>query len=183
MPDSSAERRESSPGSTSGQPGDERSSAKGFPKRLRGTHAVQDEVAGAAVTRRSAERLERSLELARRCAEILDENRGREILLLDLRGITALVDFFVIGSASSRRQASAMASDIDAEMKRRGEAKLGIEGEEDGRWVLLDYGDFVVHIFSEDARANYALEELWGDAKRLEWSRPTETDLTRADQA
>jgi ribosome-associated protein len=170
MPDASTDRRESPQSSQGDTAAAVRASTRGLPKRLRKTHTTQDETQPAAVSRRSAARLERSLELARRCAGILDENRANEIVVLDLRGVTALVDFFVIGTAASRRQAVAMASDIDAEMKRESETKLGIEGVEDGRWVLLDYGDFVVHIFSEDARATYALEELWGDAERVPWA-------------
>jgi ribosome-associated protein len=114
----------------------------------------------------------RALEHARTCARIADANRGREILLLDLRAATPLIDFFVIATATSRRQSHAIASEIDQEMKRLGEYKLGIEGSEEGRWILIDYGDFVVHIFSSEARAYYALEEIWGDAPRLDWGAP-----------
>ncbi len=103
---------------------------------------------------------------------IADDNRGRDILLLDLREGTPLVDFFVIASAASRRQANAIAIEIDAEMKKINELKLGMEGSEEGRWVLIDYGDFVVHIFSEEAREYYGLDEIWGDASRLDWAEP-----------
>ena len=82
---------------------------------------------------------------------------------------TPLVDFFVIVTAASRRQSNAIASEIDQEMKKLGEAKLGLEGSEEGRWILIDYGDFVVHIFSPEDRAYYALEEIWGDAPQLDW--------------
>ena len=57
-------------------------------------------------------------------------------------------------------------------MKKLGEPKLGIEGSEEGRWTLIDYGDFVVHIFSAEARSYYALEEIWGDAPKLDWGSP-----------
>ena len=57
-------------------------------------------------------------------------------------------------------------------MKKLGEDKLGMEGSEEGSWILIDYGDFVVHIFSDEARTYYALEEIWGDAPRLEWRDP-----------
>ena len=60
-----------------------------------------------------------------------------------------------------------MASEIDQAMKKFGEAKLGMEGSEDGRWTLIDYGDFVVHIFSPEDRAYYALEEIWGDDREM----------------
>ena len=78
----------------------------------------------------------------------------------------------MIVTAASRRQSHAIASEIDQEMKKLGEAKLGLEGSEEGRWILIDYGDFVVHIFSPEDRAYYALEEIWGDAPHLDWHEP-----------
>lgn len=138
--------------------------------RSRATHEVQDEVPHGATARRDPSRAAVALERARIAARIADDNRGRDILLLDLRPITPLVDFFVIVTAASRRQGHAIASEVDQEMKRLGEAKLGIEGSEEGRWTLIDYGDFVVHIFSPEDRAYYALEEIWGDAPRLDWA-------------
>ena len=112
---------------------------------------------------------QRALEHARACAEIAENNRGKDIALFDMSGATPLVDYFLIVSAGSRRLANAIASEMDAEMKQLGEQKLGMEGSEEGRWVLIDYGDFVVHIFSEDAREYYGLEDLWGDATRIKW--------------
>jgi ribosome-associated protein len=132
----------------------------------------QDDVAHTAAGRAMPERVAKALEHARLAARIADDNRAKDILLLDLRQTTPLVDFFVIASANSRRQAYAIASEIDQEMKKLGEAKLGMEGAEEGRWILIDYGDLVVHIFSEDARGYYSLEEIWGDALRVEWRDP-----------
>jgi len=132
----------------------------------------QDDVPFTAGARSTPERVNQAVELARVCARIADENRAKEILLLDLRNATPLVDFFVIATAASRRQSHAIAEEIDQEMKRRSERKLGIEGSEEGRWVLLDYGDFVVHIFSPEARSYYHLEEIWGDAPQLDWQDP-----------
>jgi ribosome-associated protein len=137
-----------------------------------GTHVPWDELPSTAVARRSPARADRALEHARICARIGADNRGKDILLLDLRGVTPLVDFFVIITATSRRQGNAIAIEIDQEMKKIDERKLGIEGSEEGRWTLIDYGDFVVHVFSEDARAYYALDDVWGDARRLEWHDP-----------
>ncbi|RUL85732.1 ribosome silencing factor [Tautonia sociabilis] len=139
-----------------------------LPRRAR-VHDVQDDVPPAAVTRSSPERQARALQLARQCARIAEENRAREIELLDLRQSTPLFDYFVVLTAPSRRQANAIVSEIDHEMKRLDERKLGIEGSEEGRWTLIDYGDFVVHVFSDEARAFYALEDIWGDAPRLDW--------------
>ena len=132
----------------------------------------QDDVAHTAAGRATPDRVDRALEQAKLAARIADDNRAKDILLLDLRQATPLIDFFVIASANSRRQAYAIASEIDQEMKKLGEAKLGMEGAEEGRWILVDYGDFVVHIFSEDARGYYSLEEIWGDALRVEWRDP-----------
>lgn len=145
---------------------------RGLPKRLRGTVVAQDEIPPSAVSRTSPERLQAALEHARQCARIADDNRAKEIVLLDVRNVTPLVDYFVIASAGSRRQANAIAIEIDMAMKRLDERKLGIEGTEEGRWILIDYGDFVVHIFSEDARAYYALEDIWGDAPKVDWVDP-----------
>ena len=136
------------------------------------SHEVQDDVPFNAAGRSQPDRMARALEHARVCARIADDNRAKDILLLDLRQATPLVDFFVIATAASRRQSHAIASEIDQEMKRLGEPKLGIEGSEEGRWVLIDYGDFVVHVFSGEARSYYALEEIWGDAPRLDWQDP-----------
>jgi ribosome-associated protein len=133
---------------------------------------MQDEIPHHATARRDPRRLALALERASTCARIADENRGKDIVVLDLRQSTPIVDFFVIATALSRRQSRAMASEIDQTMKKLGEAKLGIEGSEDGRWTLIDYGDFVVHIFSPEDRAYYALEEIWGDAPKLNWQEP-----------
>jgi ribosome-associated protein len=132
--------------------------------------AVQDDHPTQAVDRRDPNRVNQALENARFAAQIADDNRAKDIVLLDLRQATPLLDFFVIATANSRRQSHAIAIEIDAEMKKRGEHKLGLEGSEEGRWILIDYGDFVVHIFSPDDRAYYALEEIWGDAPRVEWN-------------
>jgi ribosome-associated protein len=138
-------------------------------RRARREKLPQDDVPFGAVGRTTPDRVARALEHARICARVADDNRAKDILLLDLRKATSLVDFFVIATATSRRQSHAIGTEIDQEMKRRSEFKLGIEGSEEGRWVLIDYGDFVVHIFSVEARAYYALEEIWGDAEPLEW--------------
>ncbi|MFO0957549.1 MAG: ribosome silencing factor [Isosphaeraceae bacterium] len=143
----------------------------GIPKRKRAAnmHDAQDPVSPVAAGRRDADRLARALDHARMAARIADDNRAKNVLVLDMREQTPVVDYFVLASTVSRRQAQSAASEIDAEMKKIGEFKLGMEGYEDGRWVLLDYGDFVVHVLADEARAYYGLEELWGDAKRIDW--------------
>lgn len=147
-----------------------------LPRRAR-FHDVQDESVPEAVTRSSPERQATALELARLAARIAEENRARDIELLDLRQSTPLFDYFVVITAPSRRQANAIISEIDHEMKQRKEHKLGVEGSEEGRWTLIDYGDFVVHVFSDEARDFYAIEDIWGDAPRLDWRAGPTPDL------
>lgn len=133
------------------------------------TRSAQDDVPPNAFSRRDAARVPLALEHAKQCARIADDNKGRNVLLLDLRGSTAVVDFFVVATAGSKRQSKALAVEIDAEMKKIGERKLSMELDEEGRWTLIDYGDFIVHVFSEQARDYYRIEDLWGDADKLDW--------------
>ena len=88
-----------------------------------------------------------------------------------MRGITPLYDFFVISTGTSRRQIHTVAEEVDAAMRAEGEQRLSIEGYEASKWVVQDYGDVVVHLFSPEARQYYRLEELWDDAERVAWER------------
>jgi ribosome-associated protein len=113
-------------------------------------------------------RHELARQLALRCANVAAEHKGRDVVVLDLRKLTPIVDYFVIASGTSRRQIHTMAEEIDRSMNQHGETKIGIEGYEDSRWVLLDYGDIVIHLFDADTRRYYDLENLWGDAPKVE---------------
>jgi ribosome-associated protein len=104
-------------------------------------------------------------------ARIAAENRGQNVAVLDLAKVTPICDYFVIATGSSRRQLHAICDEIDHTVKRElGEVRIGREGFEDSRWILLDYGDVVVHLMDEETRAFYDLEGLWGDAVRVEVS-------------
>jgi len=119
--------------------------------------------------RRSGDGAEGSAALSRVCARVADEKKGRDIIILDLRRLTYVTDFFVIVTAGNPRQMRAIARGVEEEMARRGTKPLGVEGTDASRWILLDYGDFVMHLFEEEWRKLYDLELLWGDAPRLEW--------------
>jgi ribosome-associated protein len=110
-----------------------------------------------------------SLERACLAARVAVENKGRDVLVLDMRGITPLYDFFVLVSGQSRRQVHTLTEEIDAALQEQGDERLGIEGYEASKWVVQDYGDVVVHVFNPDTREYYALEELWADAPRVDW--------------
>lgn len=110
----------------------------------------------------------RSLELAKAAARTAAENRGRDIVILDMREVTPVFDYFVLATGSSRRQLHAMSEEIDHKLEdEMGDHRLGVEGYQDSRWILLDYGDVVVHLFDSEAREYYGLEDLWCDARRV----------------
>jgi ribosome-associated protein len=112
-----------------------------------------------------------ALEHACLCARVAEDNKARDIRVLDMRGITPLYDYFVLVTGTSRRQIHTLAEEIDAAMRGEGEERRGIEGYEASKWLVQDYGDIVVHVFDSDTRAYYQLEELWADAARLDWQR------------
>lgn len=104
-------------------------------------------------------------------AAIADQLRGQEILVLDLTGITSIVDFFVIVTGTSHRQLHAIADEVNRKLKRDdGNRRLSIEGyRTEGNWILTDYGDVVLHVFTAEGRSLYNLEQLWADAPRIDW--------------
>ncbi len=102
--------------------------------------------------------------LAARCAE---SKKATEVKILDLREITSFTDFFVICTVSNARQAHAVSDEIEKALKEAGELPMSIEGYDSGEWILMDYGDFLVHIFSEAARSFYDLERLWRHATQI----------------
>jgi ribosome-associated protein len=108
-----------------------------------------------------------SLEIAQRCADAADSKKALDIHILDLRTLTYITDYFVICSGSSTTQVSAVADWIGQTLAKSGLHPSHIEGQAESSWVLMDYGDVVVHVFDEQARAYYSLEKLWGDAKRV----------------
>jgi ribosome-associated protein len=108
-----------------------------------------------------------SFEAAQLCAEAADNKKAFDILILDLRRLTYITDYFVICSGSNTTQVSAISDWIGQTLAKTGVHPSHIEGQTESSWVLMDYGDFVVHIFDEQTRAYYALEKLWGDAARV----------------
>ena len=95
------------------------------------------------------------------------EKKAEEVVVLDLRGVSGYTDFLVIGSGTSDRQLETIADGVEKELKAQGHRVVGSEGQRGGRWVLLDFGDVVVHVFHQDERAHYDLEGLWADAPRV----------------
>jgi ribosome-associated protein len=115
----------------------------------------------------SATTFELPAEVAR-AAELAMERKAKELVVLDLRGISSATDYFVLGSGTSDVQVRAVADHIIEELRKEGVRPGHVEGLEGGRWVLIDYIDFVVHVFHPEARSFYQLEGLWGDARRID---------------
>lgn len=123
----------------------------------------------AAAPQSFAERHERSRELALAAARAVSDNRGQDVVVLDLREQTAIFDYFVIATGASQRQLRSMCDGVsDVLEKQMGDRRLSIEGYQQSRWILCDYGSVVVHLFSEEARGFYALEDLWAGATRVD---------------
>ena len=96
------------------------------------------------------------------------EKKALEPTVLDLREIASFTDFFVIFTGANRRQVQAISDEIVEQLKRQGSPAARVEGYQNAEWILVDYGDFVVHIFDEKARRFYDLERLWREARRYD---------------
>ena len=110
----------------------------------------------------------RSVRRARAAARTAEDNRAENIVVLDMRKITPVFDYFVIATGNSRRQLHAISEEIEHvledELK---DKRMGIEGYQESRWILLDYGNVVVHLFDAETREFYALEDFWSEAQRV----------------
>jgi ribosome-associated protein len=118
------------------------------------------------------------LALAQRAAQIALDTKAQDVVLLDLRGITDMTDFFIIASGTSDTHARAIGEHVMTGMKKEGSPAHHVEGLERGRWVLLDFVDFVVHVFHPTLRNFYQLERLWADAVEV----PLETNQAATSQ-
>lgn len=94
--------------------------------------------------------------------------KALDVVVLDVRAVASFADSFIICSGRSHRQVTAIAEHVQQELKSRGITLYGLEGLQEGHWVLMDYGDVIIHIFYEPVRRFYDLEGLWSDAKRIE---------------
>jgi ribosome-associated protein len=115
--------------------------------------------------RQKAARLPRQLVTAVRAAE---EKQAMDLVVLDLRKAAGFTDFFVICSGGNPRQVRAIAEHVQEALAGLGVKPAHLEGADRSEWILLDYFDFIVHVFAPDTRAFYALERLWGNAERIE---------------
>jgi len=101
---------------------------------------------------------------ARRAASLCVDNKARDVVLLDLHGVTDMTDYFIVATGSSDTHVRSVAQHVVEGMEKAGLKAHHVEGAEGGRWVLVDFFDFVVHVFHPSQREYYQIERLWGDA-------------------
>ncbi len=107
-------------------------------------------------------------ELKNTICRILDDKKGNDIVVIDIGELSIVADYFVIVSGRSTTQVKALANNLEDEMsKNYGVEPLRSEGKRDGRWAVVDYGSVVVHVFHEETRKLYSLEQLWGDGMNV----------------
>ena len=109
-----------------------------------------------------------ALERARLCAKVAFDQKARDIVIMDMRKITRLYDYFVLITGNTRRHIHNITEEIDTTLKNAGDHRMSVEGYEASTWVVQDYGDVVVHVFDSDTRSYYGLEDLWADAPRID---------------
>jgi ribosome-associated protein len=118
------------------------------------------------------------------CAEEADNLKAADLVLLDVSGFSSFADYFVICSGKSGRQVQGIADNIERGLKEMGMRPLGVEGLREGQWVLMDYGDVIVHIFYEPVRYFYDLESLWSEAETVRWDeRSDRADAREAEES
>jgi ribosome-associated protein len=108
-----------------------------------------------------------SAHVARAAALAADDKKAKEVKILDIRSITTVSDYFVICSGTSSTHIRAIADNVEGMLSQQGLTLHHMEGYQNGRWILLDFGDIVVHVMHEEERQFYNLERLWGDAREV----------------
>lgn len=116
--------------------------------------------------------------LAVEAARIMQDRYCEQIVVLDLREVSPVTDYFVIATGTSDRQMMAIADEIRRHGKKRGHRAVGTAGMESGQWILLDFVDVVVHLFDAEHRRYYDLELIWGEAPRVDWQDESRSEET-----
>jgi ribosome-associated protein len=106
-----------------------------------------------------------------------DDKQGRDIVVLDVADVLAITGWFVVIDGANERQVKTIVDEVERRVAERGGPRpLRVEGLDARQWVLMDYGDFIVHVFTTETRAYYELERLWSDVPRLDWAAEAETE-------
>lgn len=114
--------------------------------------------------------MDNELKMAKLALKALDEKKGKDIKVIDIREVSVIADYFIIASATNENQVQAMMESVEETLGRAGFEPKQIEGNKNSSWVLMDYNDVIIHIFDEENRLFYDLERIWRDGKTLELS-------------
>ena len=112
--------------------------------------------------------MDNELKMVKLAMKALEEKKGHDIKVIDIREVSVIADYFIIASASNENQVQAMLDSVEEELGRAGYEPRQIEGNKNSSWVLMDYGDMIIHIFDEENRLFYDLERIWRDGKILD---------------
>lgn len=108
------------------------------------------------------------IDLVRLARQAIEEKKGEKAVILDISELSPIADYFVIASCNNENQMKAVVDNVEDKLAEAGAGSLRVEGHEGSSWILMDYGDFMVHIFDKDARDFYNLDRVWRDAKTVE---------------
>lgn len=122
-----------------------------------------------------------SLELAAAAAGILDSKKAEDIVAIDIHGISIIADYFLIASGNSSTQVKALADELEEKLAVQGVTPRRVEGVQSATWVIMDYGDIIVHIFYRETRQFFNLERLWADGTPLDLAQLTGTQSAEAE--
>lgn len=112
--------------------------------------------------------MSKELEMAKLACKALDDKKGQDIKVIDIHEVSVLADYFIIASGSNQNQVQAMVDNVDEQLGRAGFIAKQIEGTKNSSWILMDYGDVIIHVFDEENRLFYDLERIWRDGKILD---------------
>ena len=112
----------------------------------------------------------KSKEMVKLAVQALEDKKGEDIKVIDITGVSVLADYFIIASGTNKNQVQALVDNVDETLGRAGFEAKQIEGTRNSSWVLMDYGDMIVHVFDEENRLFYDLERIWRDGKELDIS-------------
>lgn len=109
-----------------------------------------------------------SVEMTKRAIEALEDKKAEDLSILDISEVSVLADYFLIASGNNRNQVQALADNVEEVLGKAGYAPKNVEGYQSGSWILMDYGDLIVHVFDQPNRLFYDLERIWRDGKKMD---------------
>ena len=123
--------------------------------------------------------MNREQEMARLACKALDEKKGQDIKVIDIHEVSVIADYFIIASGSNQNQVQAMVDNVEETLGRAGFEPKQVEGTKNSNWILMDYGDLIVHVFDEENRLFYDLERIWRDGRVLDAKEFLEEDVQK----